>query len=262
MSATVVWTLSSAFNAAISALAVVMSASAVCIRVSWSLRAAAITSSSLAISVATSAAVARPVSDVAVPGFHLPFSNVIPTEPRADVLISTSWLATPTYVSEPVFTERVGRASRVTVILPFSWDTAETYLPTSAVSVTSRASIAAVAAALASSISLYNPVAAAPPSTALVPIAVLLAATSAISWAPVSVSCTPANHLRTSLTVLIIVSASSTSLPISVSIAATLVSTPEIVPFNSSLAPFIRLSTDPVTVSAPSSFVTAAFTAA
>ena len=106
------WTLSSAFNAAISALAVVMSDSAVFIRASWSLRAAAITSSSLAISVATSAAVARPVSDVAVPAVHLLFSNVIPTEPRADVLISTSWLATPTYVSEPVFTERVGRAAQ------------------------------------------------------------------------------------------------------------------------------------------------------
>ena len=132
-------------------------------------------------------------------------------------------------------------------------------------SVTSRASIAAVlaaiAAALASSISLYNPVAAAPPSTPLVPIAVLLAATSAISWAPLSVSCTSVNHSRTSFTVFILVSASSAP-PISVSIAATLVSTPEIVPFNSSLAPFIRLSTDPVTFSAPSSFVTAAFTAA
>ena len=130
--------------------------STVCKRVSWSLRAVAITSSSDTISAATSAAVARPV-DVAstVPACHLPASFLVrPTVFNAVVLISTSWLLTAANCSEPALTESVGRFARVTLILPLVSETAETYFPATAVSVTSSASIAALAALEAALIDL------------------------------------------------------------------------------------------------------------
>lgn len=116
-------------------------------RFSWSLRAVAITSSSDTISAATSAAVARPVDFAsAVPACHLPASVFVrPTVFNAVVLISTSWLLTAANCSEPVLTESVGRSARVTVILPSSSETAETYFPSTAVSVTSSALIASSA---------------------------------------------------------------------------------------------------------------------
>ena len=60
-------------------------------------------------------------------------------------MISTSWLLTAANCSEPVLTESVGRSARVTVILPSSSETAETYFPSTAVSVTSSALIASSA---------------------------------------------------------------------------------------------------------------------
>ena len=61
-------------------------------------------------------------------------------------MISTSWLLTAANCPEPVLTESLGRFARVTLILPLVSETAETYCPDTGVSVTSSASIAALAA--------------------------------------------------------------------------------------------------------------------
>ena len=69
-------------------------------------------------------------------------------------MISISWLLTAANCSEPVLTESVGRSARVTVILPSVSETAETYCPATAVSVTSSALIASSAVLAAALIDL------------------------------------------------------------------------------------------------------------
>ena len=196
-------------------------------RVSWSLRAVAITSSSDTISAATSAAVARPVDFAStVPACHLPAPVLVrPTVFNAVVLISTSWLLTAANCSEPVLTESVGRFARVTVILPSVSETAETYCPVTAVSVTSSALIASSAVLAAALIDLAKfaiYVETLSPSTATVslPAVIGVAATPAavnsvslIVNAPVSSTLTPDTYLPvvavTSLTVCFFASRSS-----------------------------------------------------